>query len=177
MSLINHFKWQVRTTGQLASYLLSFIICQVASPNNRTADISLLPFIICQVASPNNRTAGISLLPFIICQVASPNNQTACVFPFTFIICQVVSSNQRTTCIYPSLPYVEWQVLHMNNLRILSIFSKSIIPQCVWSRDVTHHKPGGFRQIFYEAQWILANPYETLSKAEWILANRLSKAE
>jgi len=42
MSLINHFKWQVRTTGQLASYLLTFIICQVASPNNRTTGISLL---------------------------------------------------------------------------------------------------------------------------------------
>ena len=68
-------------------------------------------------------------------------------------------------------------------------------PQCVWSRDVTHYKPDGFRQIFYEAQWILANSYETfyqkpsgfsqtsyqkpsgfsqtLSKAEWILANLL----
>jgi len=42
MSLINHFKWQVRITGQLASYLLSFIIYQVASPNNRTTGISLL---------------------------------------------------------------------------------------------------------------------------------------
>ena len=42
MSLFNHFKWQARITGQLVSYLLTFIICQVAGPNNWTTGISLL---------------------------------------------------------------------------------------------------------------------------------------
>ena len=77
MSLINHFKWQVRTIGQLASYLLTFIICQVAGPNNQ--DNWHLPFI-----SQSFR-------------MASPNNQIACVSPFIFIMFQVASPKQRTT--------------------------------------------------------------------------------
>jgi len=36
MSLINHFKWQVPTNGQLA-----FTLCQAASPNQRKACIYL----------------------------------------------------------------------------------------------------------------------------------------
>ena len=71
MSLINHFKWQVRTTGQLASYLLTFIMCQVAGPNNQ--DNWHLPFISQSF------------------QMARPNNQIACVFPFTFIMFQAAS--------------------------------------------------------------------------------------
>ena len=30
-------------------------------------------------------------------------------------------------------------------------------PQCVWFKDVTHYKPSGFSQMFYQAGWILAN--------------------
>ena len=117
MSLINHFKWQVRTTGQLAFYLLSFIICQVASPNNWTTGISLLsvnhmpsgkseqpdnwhlPFISqsFQMASPDNWH-----LPFISqsFQMAGPNNQTACIFPFNYIVFQVISPKQWTAWVY-----------------------------------------------------------------------------
>jgi len=73
MSLINHFKWPVRTIGQLASYLLSFIICQVASPNNRTTGIPLFISQSFQVASPNNRTTCI--LPFIFYHMPSGKSE------------------------------------------------------------------------------------------------------
>jgi len=46
--------------------------------------------------------------------------------------------------------------LQMNILHLPS-YRRKCHPQCVWSRDVTHYKPGGFRRIFREAQWILAN--------------------
>jgi len=103
MSLINHFKWQVRTTGQLASYLLNFY--HMPSGRSEQPDNWHLPFISqsFRVASPNNRIACVSLLLlscfkppvltdrlklyFIFSQAASPNR------PFEFI-CYLVSSRQ-----------------------------------------------------------------------------------
>ena len=118
---VTNQSFQVASLNNRTTCILpfTFIICQVASPNNRTTCVFPFTFIICQVASPNNRTACVFPFTFIICQVASPNNRIACVFPFTFIVCQVVSSDQRTVFIYTFLPYVKWQVLHMNNLQIL----------------------------------------------------------
>jgi len=37
--------------------------------------------------------------------------------------------------------------LQMNILHLPS-YRRKCHPQCVWSRDVTHYKPGGFRQLF-----------------------------
>jgi len=40
--------------------------------------------------------------------------------------------------------------LKINILHLPSSYKKCH-PQCVWSRDVTHYKPGGFWRIFHEA--------------------------
>jgi len=74
--------------------------------------------------------------------------------------------------------------LKINILHLPSSYQKCH-PQCVWSRDVTHYKPSGFWRTlvkcFTKAEWILANLLSKaewiLAKAEWILANLLSKAE
>jgi len=98
MSLINHFKWQVWTTGQLASFLL---LLSYAKWQVRTTGQLASPFYLLSYAKWQVRTTG-----------------------------QLASSLLLLSC-------VKWQVLHMNNLQILSIFSKKCHSQCVWSRNVT----------------------------------------
>jgi len=53
-------------------------------------------------------------------------------------------SSVRSLLVIVSSP----KFLQRNILNLPSCHQKCH-PQCVWSRDVTHYKPGGFRQIFY----------------------------
>jgi len=80
-----------------------------------------------------------------------------------------VSSIRSLLVIVSSPKFLQRNILHLPSCH------QKCHPKCVWSRDVTHYKPGGLRQIFYEAQWILANSYETFYQAEWILANVYQK--
>ena len=92
-SLINHFKWQVRITGQLASYLLSFIIYQVASPNNRTTGISLLSVNHSKwPVRTTGQLASSLLLSSCFKWLVLNNGQ----LESTFIMFQVASPKQRT---------------------------------------------------------------------------------
>jgi len=121
MSLINHVKWQVRTTGHLAStfLLLSYVKWQVQTMDNLS-----LSFTLFQVVSPKQRTAWV--LHLISYQVVDPKQWTTWVFSLSCF--RAVSPRQWTTRIY-LLPFFKWSVLNIGQLEFTLFCFRAVSPK------------------------------------------------